>query len=145
MPLYARSKAKVTDERKENAFVAAKSDTERKRSPPVLAARSGLELAANTKFAKKNEPVKSSSRTRYLADSEPRPKTLASKRRNVLALRKPGAAAGGVLKARDGPAARAPRPFPRPRARRRAADDDDEPRRRAPGPDRLKKIRLKAA
>lgn len=131
MPLYARSKAKVTDERKENAFVAAKSDTERKRSPPVLA-RSGLELAANTKFAKKNEPGKSSSRTRYLADSEPRPKTLASKRRNVLALRKPGAAAGGALKAKDGP-----RPFPRLRARRRAADDDD--------PDRLKKIRLKAA
>lgn len=133
MPLYARSKAKVTDERKENAFVAAKSDTERKRSPPVLAPRSGLELAGNTKFAKKNEPVKSSSRTRYLADSEPRPKTLASKRRNVLALRKPGkAAAGGVLKAK----ARARDDGPAPRA---------APRRRAPDPDRLKKIRLKAA
>lgn len=151
MPLFARSKAKVTDERKENAFVAAKSDAERKRSPPVLAPRSGHELANNTKFAKKNEPVKSSSRTRYLADSEPRPKTLASKRRNVLAIRKPGKTPGGVVKAKasrreDGPAPRpAPRAFPRLRARRRAASDDDEPRHRAPEPDRLKKIRLKAA
>ncbi|XP_045446902.1 uncharacterized protein LOC123655108 [Melitaea cinxia] len=151
MPLFARSKAKVTDERKENAFVAAKSDAERKRSPPVLAPRSGHELANNTKFAKKNEPVKSSSRTRYLADSEPRPKTLASKRRNVLAIRKPGKTQGRVVKAKasrreDGPAPRpAPRAFPRLRARRRAASDDDEPRHRAPDPDRLKKIRLKAA
>ncbi|CAH2105329.1 unnamed protein product [Euphydryas editha] len=153
MPLYARSKAKVTDERKENAFVAAKSGTERKRSPPVLAPRSGHELAnSNTKFAKKNEPVKSSSRTRYLAESEPRPKTLASKRRNVLAIRKPGGKtqAGGVVKAKasrrqdDDGAKLAKRAFPR-LARRRAAADDGEPRRRAaPDADRLKKIRLKA-
>ncbi|CAG9559877.1 unnamed protein product [Danaus chrysippus] len=114
MPLFARSKAKVTDERKENAYVAAKSDTERRRSPPILAPRSGLDLTNNTKFGKKNEPAKSSSRTRYLADSEPKPKTLSTKRRNVLAIRKPNTSKtqmSGIVKAKTN---------------RRAADDSDE-------------------
>lgn len=114
VPLYARSKAKATDERKENAYVAAKSDSERRRSPPVLAQRSGHELTnVNMKFAKKNEPVKSTSRTRYLADSEPKPKTLATKRRNILAIRKPNAAkTPGIVKGKS----------------RRAADDSENPR-----------------
>lgn len=91
-PLYARSKGKVTDERKENAYAGAKTDSERRRSPPVLAPRSGHDIVnVNPKFAKRNEPVKTPSRTRYLAENEPKPKTLASKRRNVLALRKPNA------------------------------------------------------
>ncbi|CAH2241878.1 jg16266 [Pararge aegeria aegeria] len=79
VPPFARSKAKVTDERKENAYVPVKTDTERKRSPPVLAQRSGELINMNMKFAKKNEPVKSTSRTRYLAENEPKPKTLSTK------------------------------------------------------------------
>ncbi|XP_069358396.1 cytosolic carboxypeptidase-like protein 5 isoform X5 [Maniola hyperantus] len=116
-PLFARSKAKVTDERKENAYVATKTDSERKRSPPVLAQRSGHELVnVNMKFAKKNEPVKSTSRTRYLVDNEPKPKTLSTKRRNILSIRKPNASkpqASGIVKAK---------------ANRRAADDSENPR-----------------
>lgn len=104
MPLYARSKAKVTDERKENTYVGAKTDTERKRSPPLVAPRSGHDIInMNMKFAKKNEPVKSTSRTRYLAENEPKPKTLSTKRRNILAIRKPNASKtqiGGVVKAK---------------------------------------------
>ncbi|XP_046963060.1 cytosolic carboxypeptidase-like protein 5 isoform X2 [Vanessa cardui] len=156
MPLYARSKAKVTDERKENAFVAAKSDSERKRSPPVLAQRSGHELInSNMKFAKKNEPVKTSSRTRYLAENEPKPKTLSTKRRNVLAIRKPNASktqAGGVVKAKCGRRAAddadgaklCKRSYSRTLRRRGAASTSEEDF-VAPSPSRLKKIRLKAA
>ncbi|XP_052740659.1 cytosolic carboxypeptidase-like protein 5 isoform X2 [Bicyclus anynana] len=116
VPLYARSKAKVTDERKENAYVAAKSDSERKRSPPVLAQRSGETINMNMKFAKKNEPVKSTSRTRYLAENEPKPKTLSTKRRNILAVRKPNTSktqTSGIVKAK---------------VNRRAADDSDNSR-----------------
>ncbi|KOB69217.1 putative ATP/GTP binding protein-like 5 [Operophtera brumata] len=92
LPLYARSKAKVTDERKENTYVGAKTDTEPKRSPALIAPRSGHDIInMNMKFAKKNEPDKSTSRTRYLADNEPKPKTLSTKRRNILAIRKPNA------------------------------------------------------
>ncbi|XP_050343630.1 cytosolic carboxypeptidase-like protein 5 [Nymphalis io] len=156
LPLFARSKAKVTDERKENTFVAAKSDSERKRSPPVLAQRSGHELVnSNMKFAKKNDPVKTSSRTRYLAENEPKPKTLSTKRRNVLAIRKPNASktqAGGVVKAKcsrraaddaDG-AKLCKRSYSRT-LRRRAAAATSEEDFVAPSPSRLKKIRLKAA
>lgn len=104
LPLYARSKGKVTEERKENAYVGAKTDTERKRSPPLLAQRSGHDITNSTmKFAKKNEPVKSTSRTRYLTENEPKPKTLSTKRRNILAIRKPNASktqVGGVVKAK---------------------------------------------
>ncbi|XP_045493803.1 cytosolic carboxypeptidase-like protein 5 isoform X3 [Colias croceus] len=101
VPLYARSKAKVTEERKENAYVAAKTDTERRRSPPVLAQRSGHEIInMNMKFGKKNEPAKTPSRTRYLAENEPKPKSLSTKRRNVLAIRKPNASKTQVGKAK---------------------------------------------
>lgn len=104
VPLYARSKAKVTDERKENTYVGAKTDSERKRSPPVLAQRSGHDIInMNMKFAKKNEPVKTPSRTRYLSENEPKPKTLSTKRRNILAIRKPNSSktqVGGVVKAK---------------------------------------------
>ncbi|XP_039750178.1 cytosolic carboxypeptidase-like protein 5 isoform X2 [Pararge aegeria] len=116
VPPFARSKAKVTDERKENAYVPVKTDTERKRSPPVLAQRSGELINMNMKFAKKNEPVKSTSRTRYLAENEPKPKTLSTKRRNILAIRKPNTSktqASGIVKAK---------------ANRRAADDTENPR-----------------
>lgn len=117
VPLYARSKGKVTEERKENTYIGAKTDTERKRSPPVLAQRSGHDIMnMNVKFVKKNEPVKSSSRTRYLADSEPKPKSLSSKRRNVLAIRKPNSSktqVGGVVKAK---------------LSRRSADGSESPR-----------------
>ncbi|XP_028028900.1 cytosolic carboxypeptidase-like protein 5 isoform X2 [Bombyx mandarina] len=101
-PLYARAKTKGTDERKENAYVAARTDSERRRSPPVLAQRSGHDIInVNVKFVKKNEPVKSTSRTRYLAENEPKPKTLSTKRRNILAIRKPNSSktqVGGVVK-----------------------------------------------
>lgn len=110
VPLYARSKAKVTDERKENTYVGAKADVERRRSPPVLAARSGHDLV-NIKYGKKNEPVKSNSRTRYLAENEPKPKTLSTKRRNILAIRKPNASKTQVGNAS------------KPKADRRSADD----------------------
>ncbi|KAL0882170.1 hypothetical protein ABMA27_000718 [Loxostege sticticalis] len=115
-PLYARSKGKVTDERKENTYVGAK-DSERKRSPPVLAQRSGHDIInVNMKFAKKNEPVKTPSRTRYLSENEPKPKTLSTKRRNILAIRKPNSSktqVGGVVKAK---------------VSRRSADDTESPR-----------------
>ncbi|KAJ0178965.1 hypothetical protein K1T71_005740 [Dendrolimus kikuchii] len=117
VPLYARSKGKVTDERKENTYVGAKTDTERKRSPPVLAQRSGHDIInMNLKFVKKNEPVKTTSRTRYLAETEPKPKSLSSKRRNILAIRKPNSSktqVGGVVKAK---------------LSRRSADDAETPR-----------------
>ncbi|XP_063823990.1 cytosolic carboxypeptidase-like protein 5 isoform X1 [Ostrinia nubilalis] len=117
VPLYARSKAKVTDERKENTYVGAKTDSERKRSPPVLAQRSGHDIInVNMKFAKKNEPVKTPSRTRYLSENEPKPKTLSTKRRNILAIRKPNSSktqVGGVVKAK---------------VSRRSADDASSPR-----------------
>ncbi|XP_072940180.1 cytosolic carboxypeptidase-like protein 5 isoform X2 [Epargyreus clarus] len=113
LPLYARSKGKMTDERKENTYVGAKTDTERKRSPPVLAQRSGHDIMnMNMKFGKKNEPVKTASRTRYLAENEPKPKTLSTKRRNILAIRKPNASKtqlAGAVKAK---------------LSRRSADDD---------------------
>ncbi|XP_063619236.1 cytosolic carboxypeptidase-like protein 5 isoform X2 [Cydia splendana] len=70
-PLYARSKAKVSDaERKENTYAGAKADE--LRTPP---ARSVHDLAAAAE--------------RY-REPEPKPKTL-GKRRNVLAVRKPNA------------------------------------------------------
>lgn len=104
VPLYARSKGKVTEERKENTYVGAKNDSERKRSPPVLAPRSGHDIInMNVKYGKKNEPVKTASRTRYLSENEPKPKTLSTKRRNILAIRKPNSsktAVGGVVKAK---------------------------------------------
>lgn len=105
VPLYARSKGKVTEERKENTYVGAKTDTERKRSPPVLAPRSGHEIMhLSMKFSKKNEPVKTASRTKYLSENEPKPKTLSTKRRNILAIRKPNSSKtqlpGGVVKAK---------------------------------------------
>lgn len=111
VPLYARNKNKGTDERKENTYAGAKSDPERKRSPPILAPRSGHDLInVNVKYVKKTEPVKSS-RARYLADSEPKPKTLSTKRRNILAIRKPNSVKGqGVVKAK---------------ASRRSADDSE--------------------
>ncbi|PZC85477.1 hypothetical protein B5X24_HaOG216585 [Helicoverpa armigera] len=118
VPLYARSKGKVTEERKENTYVGAKTDTERKRSPPVLAPRSGHDIMnLNMKFGKKNEPVKTASRTRYLSENEPKPKTLSTKRRNILAIRKPNSSktqvSGGVVKAKMS---------------RRSADDAESPR-----------------
>ncbi|CAH0605583.1 unnamed protein product [Chrysodeixis includens] len=118
VPLYARSKGKVTEERKENTYVGAKTDTERKRSPPVLAPRSGHDIMnmTVTKFSKKNEPVKTTSRTRYLSENEPKPKTLSTKRRNILAIRKPNSSktqVGGVVKAK---------------VSRRSADDTESPR-----------------
>ncbi|KAH9646002.1 hypothetical protein HF086_008810 [Spodoptera exigua] len=117
VPLYARSKGKVTEERKENTYVGAKTDSERKRSPPVLAPRSGHDIMnLGMKFSKKNEPVKTTSRTRYLSENEPKPKTLSTKRRNILAIRKPNSsktAAGGVAKTK---------------VSRRSADDTESPR-----------------
>ncbi|XP_026737476.1 cytosolic carboxypeptidase-like protein 5 isoform X4 [Trichoplusia ni] len=118
VPLYARSKGKVTEERKENTYMGAKTDTERKRSPPVLAPRSGHDIMnmTVTKFSKKNEPVKTTSRTRYLSENEPKPKTLSTKRRNILAIRKPNSSktqVGGVVKAK---------------VSRRSADDTESPR-----------------
>lgn len=113
-PLYVRSKGKVVDERKENTYVGAKSDVERR------PAHSGHELAAaGAKYGKKNEPVKSASRTRYLADTEPKPKTLATKRRNILAIRKPNASKSQVA-----PAAAA---AAKPKSLRRSADDAQSP------------------
>lgn len=106
VPLYGRNKViRVTEERKENTYVGAKAATERKRSPPILAPRSGHDMInLNVKFGKKNEPVKTASRTRYLSENEPKPKTLAAKRRNVLAIRKPNSSktqvVGGVVKAK---------------------------------------------
>ncbi|XP_075971390.1 cytosolic carboxypeptidase-like protein 5 isoform X3 [Anticarsia gemmatalis] len=114
VPLYARSKGKVTEERKENTYVGAKND-ERKRSPPVLAPRSGHDII-NMKYAKKNEPVKTPSRTKYLSENEPKPKTLSTKRRNILAIRKPNSSKttiGGVVKAK---------------VSRRSVDDTESPR-----------------
>ncbi|CAK1598524.1 unnamed protein product [Parnassius mnemosyne] len=102
VPLYARTKTKVIDERKENAYAGAKSDTERKRSPPILASRSGHDIInVNVKYVKKAEPVKTS-RTKYLAENEPKPKTLSTKRRNILAIRKPNSSKSqaGVVKAK---------------------------------------------
>ncbi|KPJ19308.1 Cytosolic carboxypeptidase-like protein 5 [Papilio machaon] len=117
VPLYARTKTKVVDERKENAYVAAKAEPERRRSPPVLAPRSGHEIinVNVVKYVKKTEPVKTSSRTRYLADTEPKPKTLSTKRRNILAIRKPNSSKSpaGVVKAKAG---------------RRSADDSESSR-----------------
>ncbi|RVE44036.1 hypothetical protein evm_011334 [Chilo suppressalis] len=116
VPLYARSKAKVTDERKENTYVGAKTDTERKRSPPVLAQRSGHDIInMNMKFAKKNDPVKTPSRTRYLSENEPKPKTLSTKRRNILAIRKPNSSKTQVGVAKG-------------KVSRRSADDAESPR-----------------
>lgn len=101
-PLYARSKGKVTEERKENTYAGAKTDTERRRSPPVL-------INLNLKFVKNNEPVLTPSKTRYLTENEPKPKTLSTKRRNILAIRKPNsgkvgggvAGSGGVVKTKS--------------------------------------------
>ncbi|CAB3236686.1 unnamed protein product [Arctia plantaginis] len=116
VPLYARSKGKVTEERKENTYVGAKNDAERKRSPPVLAQRSGHDIM-NMKYAKKNEPVKTTSRTKYLSENEPKPKSLTTKRRNILAIRKPNSSkttvGGGVVKAK---------------VSRRSVDDSESPR-----------------
>lgn len=115
VPLYVRAKGKV-EERKENTYMGAKSDAEHKRIPPVLAQRSGHELLnVNVKYVKKSEPAKVPSRTRYLADNEPKPKTLATKRRNVLAIRKPNAGKppAGVTKTKSS---------------RRSADDSESPR-----------------
>ncbi|KAM3961003.1 LOW QUALITY PROTEIN: cytosolic carboxypeptidase-like protein 5 [Aphomia sociella] len=117
VPLFARSKGKVTDERKENAYAGAKTDSERKRSPPVLAQRSGHDIInLNMKYIKKNEPIKTPSRTRYLTENEPKPKTLSTKRRNILAIRKPNSSktqVGGVVKAK---------------LSRRSVDDSESPR-----------------
>ncbi|KPJ02920.1 Cytosolic carboxypeptidase-like protein 5 [Papilio xuthus] len=117
VPLYARTKTKVVDERKENAYAGAKAEPERRRSPPVLAPRSGHEIinVNVVKYVKKTEPVKTSSRTRYLADTEPKPKTLSTKRRNILAIRKPNSSKSpaGVVKAKAG---------------RRSADDSESSR-----------------
>ncbi|CAG4975749.1 unnamed protein product [Parnassius apollo] len=104
VPLYARTKTKVTDERKENTYAGAKSDTERKRSSPILASRSGhdiINVNVNVKYVKKSEPVKTS-RTKYLTENEPKPKTLSTKRRNILAIRKPNSSKSqaGVVKAK---------------------------------------------
>lgn len=117
-PLYARSKGKVVDvERKENTYVGAKTDSERKRSPPILAQRSGHEIInVNVKYSKKNEPIKTTSRTRYLTENEPKPKTLSTKRRNILAIRKPNASKTrleGVVKSKSS---------------RRSVDDTDSAR-----------------
>ncbi|XP_053603263.1 cytosolic carboxypeptidase-like protein 5 isoform X2 [Plodia interpunctella] len=113
VPLYARSKAKVTDERKENTYAGAKTD-ERKRSPGALAQRASQDLLSN-KYGRKAEPVNSSSRTRYLAENEPKPKTLTSKRRSILAIRKPNSKTQiGVVKAKV--------------MTRRSADDTESPR-----------------
>ncbi|XP_060801706.1 cytosolic carboxypeptidase-like protein 5 isoform X2 [Amyelois transitella] len=116
VPLYARSKAKVTDERKENTYAGAKTDAERKRSPSRLTQRASGQDIMNMKFGRK-EPVKSSSRTRYLTENEPKPKTLTSKRRSILAIRKPNSSktqVGGVVKAKV--------------MSRRSADDTESPR-----------------
>lgn len=117
VPLYARSKGKVTDERKENTYVGAKTDTERKRTPPVLAQRSSHDIInMNLKFVKKSEPVKTTSRTRYLTETEPKPKSLSSKRSTILAIRKPNSTktqVGGVVKTK---------------LSRRSADDTESPR-----------------
>ncbi|KAI8424054.1 hypothetical protein MSG28_002684 [Choristoneura fumiferana] len=73
-PLYPRSKTKVVDERKENTYVGAKID-ERRRSPPD---RSTHELASVSARV-----------TTSRFEPEPKPKTLSTKRRNILAVRKP--------------------------------------------------------
>lgn len=99
-PLYQRSSKKAPEERKENTFVCARAELER--SPPLPAPRSPHELGSS-RFPKKPEPVKSTSRTRYLTENEPKVKTIAAKRRNVLAIRKPNSKtqiSGGVVKAK---------------------------------------------
>lgn len=105
MPLYSRTKGKTDTERKENTYAGAKTDSERKRSPPILAQRAAQDaINLNMKYGKKNEPVKTSSRTRYLAENEPKPKTLSTKRRNILAIRKPNASktrVDGVVKTKS--------------------------------------------
>lgn len=113
MPLYTRGKtaAKEKEERKENAFAGGR------RSPSLTgAARSGHDiLAMNVKLARKTEPAAAPPR-RFPADAEPKPKSLAVKRRNVLAIRKPNASKtqiSGVVKAK---------------ASRRSADDSENPR-----------------
>lgn len=117
MPLYtrgkiaAKEKEKEKEERKENAFAGGMC------SPSLGGAvRSGHDvLALNAKAARKPEPAAAPPR-RFLAESEPKPKSLAAKRRNVLAIRKPNASKtqiGGVVKAK---------------ASRRSADDSENPR-----------------
>lgn len=88
---FARPKPKADIDRKENAFVGPKTDVDKKRvNPPLLAQRSGPEIMnINVKYAKKNEAIKTTSRTRYLGETEPKPKSLSAKRRNILAVRKP--------------------------------------------------------
>ncbi|CAG9132028.1 unnamed protein product [Plutella xylostella] len=144
VPLYTRSKGKVTDERKENTYVGAKPAAPREPPAPPRAARPAPPL-------------------------EPKPSAL--KRRNILAVRKPNASktqAGGVVKAKttarrsleDAPRLAAPKrsltrskrpPAPSSSSSSGAGVSWDEaaaPRRRpcpAPPPHRLKKIRLKTA
>ncbi|CAH2071748.1 unnamed protein product, partial [Iphiclides podalirius] len=119
VPLYARARPKGADERKENAYAGARSDTERRRSPPLVAQRSGHELATSVaKYARRPEPAKAT-RARHLADSEPKPRTLSTKR-SILAIRKPNSAKSGALKAKAS----------------RRSDDSDAPR---PGLARLSK------
>ncbi|XP_049869689.1 cytosolic carboxypeptidase-like protein 5 isoform X2 [Pectinophora gossypiella] len=114
VPLYARSKQKVTDERKENAYAAAREPGPAR--PAGLAPRPGLDLVnANLRLAKRSEPAKAPERAKYLADPEPKPKTLATKRRNILGIRKPNASKTqvGASKAK---------------LNRRSADDTESPR-----------------
>lgn len=117
VPTYARSKGKVTDERKENAYVA-KTD-EHKRAHSVFAPRSGHDIITMNVSVKHGAPVavkSTSSRTRYLADNEPKPKSLTQKRRNILSIRKPNSGkstTGGIVKAK---------------VTRRSADDTESPR-----------------
>ncbi|XP_026322040.1 cytosolic carboxypeptidase-like protein 5 isoform X3 [Hyposmocoma kahamanoa] len=112
VPLYTRGKiaAKEKEERKENAFAGGR------RSPSLSgAARSGHDiLALNVKLARKAEA--GAAAPRRFPDAEPKAKSLAAKRRNVLAIRKPNASKtqiGGVVKAK---------------AARRSADDSENPR-----------------
>lgn len=113
VPLYTRGKiaAKEKEERKENAFAGGR----RSPSPPG-AVRSGHDvLALNVKRTRKPEAAAAQPR-RFPAEAEPKAKSLATKRRNVLAIRKPNAS-----KTQIGGAAKA-------KASRRSADDGENAR-----------------
>ncbi|XP_050671697.1 cytosolic carboxypeptidase-like protein 5 isoform X4 [Leptidea sinapis] len=109
--IYVRSKGKVTEEKKENTYVGAKSDPEKRRSSPVRLTQRSSHDMIGAKFSKKDEPVKTSSR--YLADNEPKPKSLISKRKNVFPIRKPNANKTQIAKGK---------------INRRSADDSASPR-----------------
>ncbi|GBP50422.1 hypothetical protein EVAR_30130_1 [Eumeta japonica] len=134
-PPYARSKGKATDERKENTYAGAKSDSDRRTVayPAALAPRPPHEPNSSARYGKRAEPAKAATRRPALPAPPPvpqptvltvddsKPKSTVSKRRSVLAVRKPNAS-----KSRLEALAR-PRHPPPPRPAR-AADSGDTPR-----------------